>query len=50
MTIDNDRLVQRYSHLNPTVNANGLRALLSYEPTNFRWAGADLFYVTDKHG
>lgn len=45
-----DRVVSRYSHLNPRVDSEALSRLL-HSPTNhFFWGGADLFYVTTDAG
>ncbi|KAI8868823.1 hypothetical protein GQ42DRAFT_147870 [Ramicandelaber brevisporus] len=49
-SLSNERIVQRYTHLNPHVDANKLRTLLSYKPTHFRWAGSDLFNVNTMDG
>jgi hypothetical protein len=44
------RLIQRYCHMNPRVDPNALRAILTYQPRHFAWAGADLFHVTSAGG
>lgn len=38
-SLDNDRIIARYTHLNPKVKPECLRKLLSYQPTHFHWAG-----------
>ncbi|KAJ3224742.1 hypothetical protein HDU81_008360 [Chytriomyces hyalinus] len=49
-TLGNDRILARYSHLNPQVNFDVLKTLLDYTPKYFRWAGSDLFNVTTFSG
>ena len=44
------RIIQRYCHLHPKVNADALQSLLSYRPRYFLWAGADLMHVTNEDG
>lgn len=48
--MSNERIVARYCHLNPTVDADRLGELLSSRPPLFRWAGCDLFHVTTERG
>jgi hypothetical protein len=48
--LGHERLIERYSHLNPAVNKQRLQELLSYRPTSIFWGGADLFYVTTRRG
>jgi hypothetical protein len=50
INMTNERLVQRYCHLHPKVDMQGLRDVLAYEPRYFRWAGSDLFHVTTATG
>lgn len=50
MRLSRERLVSRYCHLNPRVDAQALTELLSYQPRFFRWAGVDLFNVTTEKG
>lgn len=50
MSMGVDRLVRRYCHLNPQVDAGRLTTLLRSEARWFRWAGADLMFVTDAEG
>ncbi|KAG5457478.1 MAG: hypothetical protein BJ554DRAFT_2495, partial [Olpidium bornovanus] len=38
-SLGNERIVARYAHLNPNVNQDVLRILLSYSPEFFQWAG-----------
>ena len=48
--LDHDRLIQRYTHLNPRVRGDSLQALLNRQTKFFHWGGADLFYVTTEQG
>lgn len=45
-----DRIIKRYTHMHPSVNADDLRKWLQYKPKHFRWAGADCFNVTSSDG
>lgn len=49
-SLGNKRILARYTHLNPQVNADLLKGLLSYAPKYFHWAGSDLFNVTTASG
>ena len=49
-SLSNERVVKRYCHLNPRVDADRLTELLAARPTYFRWAGCDLFHVTTERG
>ncbi|KAI8872863.1 hypothetical protein GQ42DRAFT_131780 [Ramicandelaber brevisporus] len=49
-SLSNERIVQRYTHLNPHVDASKLRRLLNCKPSYFRWAGSDLFSVNTMDG
>ena len=48
--LDHDRIVKRYSHLNPQVNSENLKEILRYQSKHFFWGGADLFYVATEQG
>ncbi|TPX49256.1 hypothetical protein SeLEV6574_g01573 [Synchytrium endobioticum] len=48
--LGNERILARYTHLNPQVDLDALRTLLHYVPTYFNWAGSDLFNVTTANG
>ncbi|KAJ3127625.1 hypothetical protein HK098_006064 [Nowakowskiella sp. JEL0407] len=48
--LGNERILARYSHLNPQINQQVLKELLEYKPKYFQWAGADLFNVTTAEG
>lgn len=50
LELGNDRILSRYCHLHPEVNADALHELVHSPPRFFRWAGADLFHVTDDRG
>jgi len=50
LALDNDRIATRYCHLHPEVDAGKVRELLSTPTRVLRWAGADLFHVTDESG
>ena len=42
-TLGNERIIARYTHLNPRVKAETLREILSYKPKYFQWAGSSFF-------
>jgi hypothetical protein len=48
--LGNERILQRYAHLNPKVDADALREILNYKPRFFPWAGCDLIHVTTEAG
>jgi len=50
LKLGNERIALRYSHLHPEVDRDAIRQLLSTTTRHFRWAGADLFHVTDERG
>ena len=50
MNMDNERIIQRFCYLNPSVNADKLQELLSYTPKYFKWAGTDLMHTTTTKG
>lgn len=50
MNMTNERIVQRYSYLNPTIDSAFLLKVLHTKPKYFRWAGTDLMHVTDTDG
>ena len=47
MGLSRERLISRYTHLNPRVDPVELRRMLSYQPRYLRWAGCDLMHVVD---
>lgn len=50
LRLGNERIALRYSHLHPEVDRDAVRVLLNTRTRHFRWAGADLFHVTDERG
>ena len=50
MNLEQYRLINRYCHLHPKVEAAALRELLNYRCQYFQWAGADLLNVTSAGG
>ena len=50
LNLDHDRIIKRYNHLNPQVDANALGQILKSQSKHFHWGGADLFYVTTENG
>ncbi|KAG4079761.1 hypothetical protein HA402_014892 [Bradysia odoriphaga] len=50
LSMGNDRIVARYTNLNPRVKPEVLKNILSYIPSHFQWAGSDLFNVTTASG
>ena len=48
--LGNDRIAKRYCHLHPEANADAVHRVLQTAPRYFRWAGADLFHVTNDRG
>mmetsp|Transcript_52510 Transcript_52510/g.132081 ORF Transcript_52510/g.132081 Transcript_52510/m.132081 type:complete len:512 (+) Transcript_52510:95-1630(+) len=47
LSLSNERIISRYTHLYPNVSREALGTLLKTQPNHFRWAGADLFYATE---
>ena len=50
MNLDRERIVTRYCHLNPLVDPDGLRGVLTYQCKYFLWGGADLINATTAQG
>src|SRR5262245_14996922 len=50
MGMSMERVVSRYCHLHPRVDAAELIGILSYDARYLRWAGSDLFHVTTDQG
>jgi len=50
LTLDHDRIIQRYCYLNPRVDRDQLANMLGYVPKVFRWSGCDLFHATSAGG
>ncbi|KAI9002639.1 hypothetical protein BC832DRAFT_621960 [Gaertneriomyces semiglobifer] len=49
-SLGNERILARYTHLNPQVDKARLREILETRPEWFRWAGSDLLNVTTSTG
>lgn len=49
-SLNQDRIIKRFAHLNPGVNRERLAEVLSYQPRYYQWGGSDLFYVTTDQG
>ncbi len=45
-----DQIVNRYCHLQPSVNRDYLKELMHYRPKFFNWSGADLIHVATETG
>lgn len=50
MHLSEERILGRYCHLHPKVDARRLRSLMHYRCKHFQWAGADLLNVTSAGG
>lgn len=50
MRLSRDRIVSRYCHLNPQVDAEALDKCLQTSTKHFYWGGADLFYTVTEAG
>ena len=50
LSLDSERIIKRYCHLRPQVEAEVLRELLNKPTRHFLWAGADLINVTSTKG
>ena len=50
LRLGNARIATRYCHLHPEVHPDAVHDLLSTPTRQFRWAGTDLFHVTDEFG
>lgn len=48
--LSEERIIKRYCHLHPTVKPEILWSMLTYKPSHFIWAGADLMHVTNEEG
>ena len=40
----NELIINRYTKLNPTVDADVLKQMLEYKPKHFKWAGEFILY------
>lgn len=50
LALSNEAIAKRYSHLHPETQPDAILAALSTAPRVLRWAGADLFHVSDDKG
>ncbi len=50
LNLDQNRIINRYCHLHPKVNADALKSLLNHRSKYFLWGGADLLNVTNANG
>lgn len=50
MNLGNDRIIERYCHLHPEIPRESVENVLRYKTKHMRWAGADLFCVTNDRG
>lgn len=50
LNLEKERIISRYCHLHPTVDAEKLLEILSYRCKYFLWGGADLLNVTSAGG
>ncbi|MDB4539102.1 hypothetical protein N9231_01680 [Saprospiraceae bacterium] len=50
LNLEQERIIARYCHLHPTVDAEKLREILNYKSKYFVWGGADLLNVTSAGG
>lgn len=48
--LGNKRIATRYCHLHPEVDPQAVTDVLEAAPRFFRWAGADIFHVTNEAG
>eukprot|EP01091_Cochliopodium_minus_P011235 TRINITY_DN3132_c0_g1_i1.p1 TRINITY_DN3132_c0_g1~~TRINITY_DN3132_c0_g1_i1.p1 ORF type:complete len:526 (+),score=145.44 TRINITY_DN3132_c0_g1_i1:72-1649(+) len=47
LTLDMDRVIERYKHIYPDIKRKELKNILTTEPSHYRWSGCDLFYTTE---
>lgn len=50
LNLEQKRIISRYCHMHPTVDAVKLKEILSYKSKYFLWGGADLLNVTSAGG
>lgn len=50
LNLEQSRIISRYCHLHPTVDAAKLKEILQYDCKHFLWGGADLLNVTSASG
>lgn len=50
LNLDKQRIIKRYCHLHPMVDAQKMEEILSYQSKYFLWSGADLINATSATG
>ncbi|CAG5082876.1 hypothetical protein [Parvicella tangerina] len=50
LNLSKERIINRYCHLNPTVQRDYLQSILDYKPKYYLLSGADLLHVTTEKG
>lgn len=50
LNLSKERMVNRYCHLNPRVDADKLKEILDYQCAHFLWCGTDLINATSSEG
>lgn len=50
LNLEQSRIISRYCHLHPTVDASKLKEILQHDCKHFLWGGADLLNVTSASG
>jgi hypothetical protein len=50
LSLGNERIAERYTHLHPEVDPLAVRHVLAHGPQYFHWGGADLFPATTDAG
>lgn len=50
LSLGNERIAERYTHLHPEVDPLAVRDILAHTPKYFHWGGADLFPATTDDG
>jgi len=50
LKLSNERIAVRYCHLNPAADRDAVLAVLKTPTRHLRWAGADLFHVSNDRG
>ncbi len=50
LSLEQERIIRRYTHLHPKVKGNVLEEMMNYECKHFLWGGADLINVTSASG
>lgn len=50
LKLEKERIINRYCHMHPKVDRDGLRTILNHKCKYFLWGGADLLNVTSADG